>query len=174
MRALRQRGRREAPGAVGVCRRGAEDGGAVRQRDHRVGIARTGQRVDVGDLVRVQTAAVGAELLLHGYAAGYDQFMIVAVIANDKYGRADAAGLERRRDRAVGMGDHQRGAGHIGDVAAHERDAGQVDAVGQCEAAEGRGGTGRQADRIAQRQSRVQGAVGTDASQGGRTLLLAT
>ena len=59
--ALRQRCLREAPRAVGIRRRGAEDCGALGQRHDRVDVARAGQRIDVGDVVGVRAAAVGAQ-----------------------------------------------------------------------------------------------------------------
>ena len=65
VRALGQRCRREAPRAAAVRRRRAEDCGAVGQRDDRVGIARTGQRIHVGDVVGVRDAAVSAEYFRH-------------------------------------------------------------------------------------------------------------
>ena len=66
--------------------------------------------------------------------------MTGTVIGNGKFGRTDIVGLERRRNRAVGMGNHQRGAGQISGVASRERDVSQVDAVARSEAAECRGG----------------------------------
>ena len=66
------------------------------------------------------------------------------------------------------MGDHQRGAGHIGGVAGREPDGGQVDAVARCEAAERRGGGRRQPGRIAHGQNRVRAVEHDGLARGDR------
>ena len=91
MRALRQRGRCEAPRTVLIRCRGAEDGCALLQRDHCVSIARAGQRVDVGDLVRVRAAAVGSQSLRHRWidvVVSHGQRCAAAGIKSDKSVRA--------------------------------------------------------------------------------------
>ena len=82
--AIRQRGGREAPSATFTHGRGAKDGSALGQRHDRFGIARAGQRVDVGDFIRVRAAAVGAQSHCHACRG--------RVVGEAQRGCADIAG----------------------------------------------------------------------------------